>query len=299
MLNVHTGKLQQTLTLCNQTNSQIQVLPYYFYHDGLHHKTQQLISDMEKLQRFLQTSKTAYEQAEEEINDISVDTFQRITQIFQLAKAPVKEPFWTTSSTLWKTSHRFHTSISPSKSWDDYVKNGVCFGAFGAVSYLDLQAVKTMKYARAQGNLSFGNIEGNADLHIQVFDENKNIDPEVNIDVGGKASIGEAKGLLSLGGENIHVDGEVSGKAGVAYGEAKMVINKEEITMKADIGVAALQGDVKGSFSFFGMKVTITGSGEVGALGVGGEFSSKDGELEFGGKFSLLAGLGFKVKLEY
>ena len=179
-------------------------------------------------------------------------------------------------------THRFHTSISPSKSLDDYIKNGVCFGAFGSASILDYQIGKTMKFAKAQGNLSFGNVEGNTDLHIQLYDEDKKINPEVNLEVGGNASIGEAKGLLRIGTENFNVEGEVSGKAGVA-----------------DVGIAALQGEAEGGFNFFGAKITVTGTGELGALGAGVEFSSKKGELEFGGKASFLAGIGLKVKVEY
>lgn len=299
MLNVHTGKLQQALTLCNQTSSKIQSLPYYFYHDQLNYKNRQLIDDMEKLQNYLETSKEAYEQAEEDIVNFSIDVFQRISQIFHLGSAPVKPSFWDTSQKLWNTTHRFHTSISPSKTWDDYVKNGICFGAFGSASILDYQIGKTMKYAKAQTNISFGNIEGNADLHIQAFDEDKKINPEVKLEIGGNASIGQAKGLLRIGTDNINVEGEATGQVGVAYGEAKFVANKEEVTMKADIGVAALHGEVKGGFNFLGMKVTITGSGELGALGGGAEFSSKAGEVEFGGNASFLAGIGFKVKLEY
>ena len=103
---------------------------------------------------------------------------------------------------------------------------------------------------------------------------------------------------MRIGTDNINVEGEVTGQVGVAYGEAKITINKEEVTMKTDIGIAALHGEVKGGFNFFGAKITVTGSGELGALGVGAGFSSKDGELEFGGNASLLAGIGWKVKVE-
>ena len=299
MLSVHTGKLQQTLALCNQTSSHIQLLPYYFYHDQLNYKNHQLINDMAKLQSYLEESKEAYELAEEDIANIATDVIERVTQVFQILAAPVKEPFWDFSCGKWNGTHRFHTSISPSKSLDDYIKNGVCFGAFGSASILDYQIGKTMKFAKAQGNLSFGNVEGNTDLHIQLYDEDKKINPEVNLEVGGNASIGEAKGLLRIGTENFNVEGEVSGKAGVAYGEAKITANKEEITMKADVGIAALQGEAEGGFNFFGAKITVTGTGELGALGAGVEFSSKKGELEFGGKASFLAGIGLKVKVEY
>mgnify|MGYP000635867762 CR=1 FL=1 len=57
MLSVHTGKLQQTLALCNQTSSHIQLLPYYFYHDQLNYKNHQLINDMAKLQVILKNPK--------------------------------------------------------------------------------------------------------------------------------------------------------------------------------------------------------------------------------------------------
>ena len=114
-----------------------------------------------------------------------------------------------------------------------------------------------------------------------------------------EAALAQLKAGLDIGTSYVHAGIEASVGVGVAKGAAKAVIKKDEVTLKGEIGVAAVQGEVKGKFSLFGADITLSGTGELGAAGVGAEFSSKTGEVEFGGKASLLAGLGFKVKINY
>ena len=104
-------------------------------------------------------------------------------------------------------------------------------------------------------------------------------DPHLELRAEVQAALAEVKAFGSIGNTFIHADAEGKVGVGVATGEAKAVINKEEISLKAEGSVAALRGEVKGSFTIFGITIEATGSGEVGALGGGVEFSSKSGEL--------------------
>ena len=115
----------------------------------------------------------------------------------------------------------------------------------------------------------------------------------------GKASLVELKAGVDIGNSYVYAQGSGAVGIGVVKGEVKTVISKEEITVKANVGAAAIQGEVKGKISIFGCTITLTGIGEVGSIGAGVEFSSKTGEIEFGGKASFLAGLGFKVNIDY
>lgn len=300
MLSIHTGKLQQALTLCSQTDNQIRSLSYFFYDERLRAKAQELQYESKQLSQYLTSSIASYEASEETVKEL-VDAMTRTTsQIFQGGSVEAKaEPFWETSFKEWKTYKRFHTSLSSGKSIKDYLKNGVCFGVFGSVHALDMGLSKHMKYMDMSGNLRLGNLEASADAKFQLYNEDDQIDPSVDITAKAIACLGEVNAKAGLGGSIFHVDAEATGRVGTAKAEGEAVINKEQVTLKGEVGLAALQGDVKGTFSFLGMKITLTGSGELGAVGVGAEFSSKSGEVEFGGKASFLAGVGLKVKIEY
>lgn len=300
MLSIHTGKLQQALTLCNQTANQIRSLNYYLYDERLRIKAQELQYENNQLSRYLSSSISSYEYSEEVIEDLIEAITRTSSQLFR-GNSSVTEavPFWETSVKEWKTNKRFHTSISSGKSVKDYLKNGICFGVFGSVHALQLQAGKHMKYMDMSGSLNFGNLEASADARFNLYDDDEKLNPSVNVTGKILACFGEVNAKVGLGNSLLHVDAEATGRVGTAKAEGQAVISKEEVTLKGEVGVAALQGDVKGTFSFFGMKITVTGSGELGALGVGAEFSSKSGEVEFGGKMSFLAGVGLKVKIEY
>ena len=154
------------------------------------------------------------------------------------------------------------------------------------------------KYLNAGTSLSLGSADLSMDAKVVPMLNGK-FDPHLELRAEVQAALAEVKAFGSIGNTFIHADAEGKVGVGVATGEAKAVINKEEISLKAEGSVAALRGEVKGSFTIFGITIEATGSGEVGALGGGVEFSSKSGEFTIGGKASLVAGLGFKIKVKY
>lgn len=299
MLNVNTGELQQALKLCYQTTSQVQTLSSCFYEWRLNQKTKQLSYALEQLQHFYQDSIDAYEAIESNVMHGMQTMIQLVSKIFSYQDEEEKTPpFWTTSFKTGKTYSRFHHSFRSDKSLQDYMKNGACVGIFGSFHALEWKAEKNMKYMDMEGRIDLGNLEAGGDAKIQLFEDDA-FAPSLHLEGKVIGSLGEAKATVGLGTSNLHIDAEATGRVGVAKAEGEITINKEEFTVKGEVGVAALQGDIKGSFNFFGAKVTITGEGELGSAGLGAEFSSKEGELEFGGKASFLAGIGLKVKVEY
>ena len=300
MLNVNTGKLQQALTLCNQTKSQITSLNNCFYQWQLQQKTAQLTTDIQKLKQFYQGSIESYEGAEQAVSNV-VDAIKSTMGKLNLkgeAETP-DPPFWDFSQKTGAIYKRFHHTFSSNKSIQDYLNHGACLGIFGSIHALELKARKDMKYMNMEGRLSFGNLQASADAKVQLKNEEDKFDPELTLKGNINGSLGEIKAIAGFGTSYLHVDGEATGRVGAAKAEGELTINKEEFTAKGEVGVAALQGEVKGSFTIFGYKVTVTGEGELGSAGFGAEFSSKEGELEFGGKVSFLAGIGLKVKIDW
>lgn len=208
-----------------------------------------------------------------------------------ILKSPIK-------TEVMKTTHRFHHSLSPSKNLFSYLKNGVCAGIFAGFTAYKASLTTSKKYLNAGTSLSLGSADLSMDAKVVPMLNGK-FDPHLELRAEAQAALAEVKAFGSIENTFIHADAEGKVGVGVATGEAKAVINKEEISLKAEGSVAALRGEVKGSFTIFGITIEATGSGEVGALGGGVEFSSKSGEFTIGGKASLVAGLGFKIKVKY
>ena len=154
------------------------------------------------------------------------------------------------------------------------------------------------KYTSANAQFTLGSAHMSVDGKGLLYDDGT-WNPQLQLEAEAEAALAQLKAGFDIGTSYVHAGIEASVGVGVAKGAAKAVIKKDEVTLKGEIGVAAVQGEVKGKFSLFGADITLSGTGELGAAGVGAEFSSKTGEVEFGGKASLLAGLGFKVKINY
>ncbi|MEF9967932.1 MAG: hypothetical protein RR766_05395 [Longicatena sp.] len=193
-------------------------------------------------------------------------------------------------------SHRFHTTLRKDRNLLEYVRNGACVGAFVGFDALRIKNGFDKKYVKGEASLNVGSVKLSGDIQGVLF-KNKKIDPTLYVDVGASAVLGKAATSLRIGNDNIYAQGDARVGVGVVSGSAKAVINKEEITLKASVGAAAVRGEIKGCISLFGWKITATGIGELGSAGASTEFSSKKGEFEFGAKVSLIAGLGFRIKV--
>lgn len=255
-------------------------------HESLCTYVRRSIQDIEKLETTL-LSKS------KEINKISSNVYSPLksNSVNGILKSSLK-------TEVMETTHRFHHSFSPSKNLFSYLKNGVCAGIFVGFSAYKALLNTTNKYLNVGASFSLGSANLSMDAKV-VPVHNGKFDPHLELSAKAQAALAEVNAFGSLGVSFIHADAEGKIGVGVATGEAKALINKKEISLKAEGSVAAVRGEVKGSFTIFGITIEATGSGELGALGGGVEFSSKSGEFTIGGKASLVAGLGFKIKVKY
>lgn len=122
-------------------------------------------------------------------------------------------------------------------------------------------------------------------------------DPSLEVDAEARASLLQAGIRMGYQNKIWGLTGDAALDVGTAAAQVKAVISKEEISMKAECGAAAVSGKVHGRFSIFGFHVDTTLKGDVLAFGGGAEFSKGSGYVEIGGKFSLFAGLGFKIRV--
>lgn len=302
MLQVHTGELQKIKRQCTSSLHKSRQLTYPLNILkrllSFSCELRQLTSLQKKLEQQLQLLETYYASNIHSYTNAEKRILKRAEKI--CTKSINKwTDIWNVEETSFKTNHRFHHSIREWKTLNSYLQNGVCAGVFGSFHAYQYRIHTNKKYAQAYLGVSVGKISGNIDGKVQLYNSDKVFDPQLTIHTEAQGSLAELRAHASLGNSIIHGDLEGAIGVGVVKGEAKAVITKKEVTLKAEVGAAAIQGEVKGSISLFGCKITLTGIQEVGSVGAGLEFSSKTGEVEFGGRASFLAGLGFKVKINY
>lgn len=149
-----------------------------------------------------------------------------------------------------------------------------------------------------QAQFSVGTIAFCAQAKGALFDKQR-FDPELAFKVN--ASAATARGLISSRWRNEYIEAKVSAQADIAVAgvKAEAVINKEEITIKGEVGAALAHGEVKGVLNLFGVRITASAQGEVGGIGVAGNFSTTSHSFEIGGKLSCLLGGGANIKFEW
>lgn len=257
----------------------------------------ELYTDLQRLCAYLQQIIIQTEQAERSLQT-KANTDEQDDTTAPVAATLADVLLGSLRKDVMKLTTRFHHSLSPSKNLFSYLKNGVCAGIYAGFDAMKYTIGKSMKYLQTNASLALGKAHISLDAKATLFDDKK-FTPALTLSAVGKAALAECKAVLSIGNDYVHADGEASVGVGVISGEAKAVINKEELTLKAEAGAAAVRGEAKASFTIFGITIEAIGSAELGAIGAGAEFSSKKGEFTIGGKASLLAGLGFKIRVKY
>ncbi len=270
--------LQQDINRCKRYSSNRN--EFYF---------QQLESSIMKLQllqkqsiSYCLKSRTTYEQTEYKIRRKA----NRVNQ----------DSFWKKSK--MDTYHHFHTSIRKDKSIVSYLKNGACIGIFAGIDVLKYQKKYQSKYIKGRISTTLGNAVVKGDAKATLF-EGKKFKPQLDFVGEAGACLGKVNANASIGNSYIHADGDVDVQVGSVKAEGQAVINKNEFTIKGEVGAAAIKGEAQGSITIFGVTLSATGTAELGSIGASAEFSSKKGEFSFGAKGSLVAGLGFRVKVNY
>ncbi len=137
------------------------------------------------------------------------------------------------------------------------------------------------------------------EAHATLLDEEGNVDPQIVAYAGVSAAIAQASLCVESQLPFIKASAQVSGSFGVAYGEVKAVLSKEEQVLRFKAGAAAFVGEAQCAFEVFGVKVTLSASASLGCAEVELTYEHKNREWEFGSKLGFIAGLGFRVKVEY
>lgn len=301
MLSIDTGRLQILLSSLSKvsTNSlhkHLQCQLFYTHSFSHRQKIQSLLKyeqevsrQLSQMKQFIKTTLYEYETLETKLQK----------QLEVIPKSNVKKADFQninvdTLGIDFDVSHNISISQDPKS----YLTEGI-IGSLHTTFYgLRYHTQHYGKYVKGKAQLAFGSGNIDTSAKLILFNDEK-FDPELQLSLVGKAALTSLTSSLSIGNSYVKAEVKEDIGIGVVYGEATAVFNKEEVTMKAEVGAAAVKGEVSGGITLFGLHITLSGSAEVGAIGAGIEFSSKEKEFTFGGNASFIAGLGFKIHVQY
>lgn len=145
---------------------------------------------------------------------------------------------------------------------------------------------------------ALGQIGAYGEVKAVLFEDGA-FHPELSVNAGVEASgaTGEVGVQFGTDDYNLHVGAE--GTAGHAVAETEVSLSDEGVVLKGEVGAAALEGEVEGGFTIFGVNIDVSASGAVGAVGVGGEFSATTDSFTIGGEIAALLGLGLNIKVSW
>lgn len=113
---------------------------------------------------------------------------------------------------------------------------------------------------------------------------------------GSVLAVSSSASVSSLGGS---ASASLCAEAGAVYAGASAVFSPTEASVDLGVGAAAVRGECTIAFTVLGSTITLTGSGSLGSAEASLSFGYKNREWEIGSKLGFIAGLGFKLKVEY
>lgn len=184
-------------------------------------------------------------------------------------------------------------------AWD-FKNNEVGIGGnVGIEAYLGKGEVKG-EIGVLSGNLSgtVGQVGAQAEAKAALFSDGQ-FDPELSVKAKAEAYgiKGAAEGQVGNEDYNLHAGAE--GAVGAASAEASAFVNKDGVGANVGASAAVFKGEVKTGFTLFGINVDLSAEGEAISAGAEANFGVTKDEIEVGGKLSLLAGLGAKLKISW
>ena len=167
------------------------------------------------------------------------------------------------------------------------------------------------QYNFKEASIGYQNDLIDADLRVDIGDAKMNVDAEFSLwknkqwnpnfkaELDADVALASANLQTTIGKSNVNATLDARGAIGALYADATCVLSMEEQTFKAGIGACALKGEASIAFNIFGVKITLTGQGSIGSAEANIEYSHKNKEWIFGSKLGFIAGLGFKIRINY
>lgn len=146
--------------------------------------------------------------------------------------------------------------------------------------------------------MNIGDAKANVDAEFSLWKDEK-WDPRFKAELDADVALLSANLQAKVGGSKLNATVDARGAIGALYADATCVLSAEEQTIKAGVGACALRGEASIAFNIFGIKVTLTGQGSLGSAEANFEYTHLNREWIIGTKLGFIAGLGFKIRVNY
>ena len=146
--------------------------------------------------------------------------------------------------------------------------------------------------------MNIGDAKANVDAEFSLW-KDKKWNPRFEAELDADVALASANLQAKVGGSKLNATVDARGAVGALYADATCVLSMEEQTIKAGVGACALRGEASIAFNIFGVKVTLTGQGSIGSAEANFEYSHRNREWIIGSKLGFIAGLGFKIRVNY
>lgn len=260
----------------------------FMHSSSLNQRHQCIQSYLSKLDSYLSTSAALYESLESDIKN----------------KVPLISHSSTTSNKSYfkhkKTNQSHFSNYNNINYYDLLTKGSGTSTIYRSIQYTMVESSISAhrKYANASLRMNVGDISAYGKVQAKVW-KDKELKPDVEINAEVSGSVLSANAKAYLGNSYVHANLSAKGTVGTVYAKAKAVYNENEQTLDIGVGAAALRGEVQTSFNILGASVTISGSGSIGSAEANWTYHHANREWEFGSKLGFIAGLGFKVRVNY
>ncbi|MBQ0066102.1 MAG: hypothetical protein KBT48_10110 [Firmicutes bacterium] len=154
------------------------------------------------------------------------------------------------------------------------------------------------KYFNSRMDFDIGQFRAQGDAKLAIW-KNKILNPDLSLVGSLYASLFTTGVSAQLGNGQVYANLNANGSVGTVYANCKGVLNVKEQTLELGIGAAGAHGEVSCSFNVMGKRIILTGQGSIGSAEANISYSHKNREWEFGSKLGFIAGLGFKVHVNY
>lgn len=169
---------------------------------------------------------------------------------------------------------------------------------YGEYFYKQYKYAHHKKYLYTDFTVSGGKISAEAHTALSIW-KDKKFDPNLRVDADIEAAILSADAYARFGNTYVNMTTRAEGQVGAIYAKSEFVLNKKEQVFDAQVGACALKGEASISFNVLGASVILTGEGSIGSAEASLTYRHSNREWEFGSKLGFIAGLGFKIHVNY
>lgn len=172
------------------------------------------------------------------------------------------------------------------------------FSGYAQYSFKEATLAYKNEYLNSTLSLNIGDAKVNVEAELSVW-KDKVFDPSLEVDLRADVAVISGNLRAKLGNEYVNSTMNARGTVGALYAQAQCVLSKEEQTLDLGVGACALRGEAEVAINVFGAKVTLIAQGSLGSAEANLSYHHKNREWEFGSKLGFIAGLGFKVRVNY